>query len=192
MFALFKCQTVHSLEPIKCYHSQPEWTWERWQWKGSPHHYWSLTIRLFSVPFWTLVRGGHTSLQRCSWCILQLQLAGFSSIYKSRLSQFGQRLGDEGSGKCVWCRNTDLVRTTMWPAWSVCRSKTVESLCKFGLIVLTELPKLQPIICTSCFSKFTPFNLSYKWTGSSPNVACSYSYIQSPMSNISISIRLTH
>ena len=39
---------------IRCYHSQPEWSWERWQWRGTPHspklqHYWNLTIRLFSV-----------------------------------------------------------------------------------------------------------------------------------------------
>ena len=34
--------------------SKIEWTWERWQWRGTPHspkflHYWNLTIRLFSV-----------------------------------------------------------------------------------------------------------------------------------------------
>ena len=39
---------------IRCYHSRPEWTWEQWQWRGTPHspkpqHYWNLTIRLFSV-----------------------------------------------------------------------------------------------------------------------------------------------
>ena len=40
----------------------PEWTWERWQWRGTPHsqklqHYWNLTIRLFSVKCRTLVGG---------------------------------------------------------------------------------------------------------------------------------------
>ena len=38
----------------------PEWAWERWQWRGTPHspklqRYWSLTIRLFSVISRTLV-----------------------------------------------------------------------------------------------------------------------------------------
>ena len=42
------------MSPIRCYHSGPEWTWERWQWRGTPHspklqHCWNLTIRLFSV-----------------------------------------------------------------------------------------------------------------------------------------------
>ena len=37
-----------------------EWTWERWQWNDASHslkfqHYWSLTIRLFSVISRTLV-----------------------------------------------------------------------------------------------------------------------------------------
>ena len=60
----------------------PEWTWERWQWRVTPHspklqHCWNLTIRLFSVIFRTLVRGGGlTPLQRCSQCILQPQLTG--------------------------------------------------------------------------------------------------------------------
>ena len=44
------------------YHSGPEWTWERWQWRGTPHspklqHYWNFTIRLLSVISWTLVGG---------------------------------------------------------------------------------------------------------------------------------------
>ena len=42
------------------YHSEPEWIWEWWQWKGALHstnlqHYWNLTIRLFSVISGTLV-----------------------------------------------------------------------------------------------------------------------------------------
>ena len=32
----------------------PEWTWEQWQWRGTPHSpkfqlYWNLAIRLFSI-----------------------------------------------------------------------------------------------------------------------------------------------
>ena len=39
---------------IRCYHSGPERTWERWEWRGTPRspklqHYWNLTIKLFSV-----------------------------------------------------------------------------------------------------------------------------------------------
>ena len=38
----------------------PEWTWEWWQWRGTPHspkllHYWTLTIRLFNVISRTLI-----------------------------------------------------------------------------------------------------------------------------------------
>ena len=45
---------THRLDSFRCYHFGPKWTWEPWQWKGTPHspkfqHYWSLTIRLFSV-----------------------------------------------------------------------------------------------------------------------------------------------
>ena len=43
------------------------WTWERWQWSGTLHsqkHYWSLTIRLFSIINRTLVVGGGLALNR--------------------------------------------------------------------------------------------------------------------------------
>ena len=58
-----------------------EWIQEWWQWKGTLHspklrHYWSLTIRLFSVISRALVGRGFTPLQRCR--ILQLQLTGLS------------------------------------------------------------------------------------------------------------------
>ena len=62
---------------IRCCHSGPEWTRERWQWRGTPHstklqHCWNLTIRLFSViPGHSL--GGLAPLQSCSHCILQPQ-----------------------------------------------------------------------------------------------------------------------
>ena len=37
---------------IRCYHSEPEWTWEQLQWRGTPHslklqHY--LSLELFSI-----------------------------------------------------------------------------------------------------------------------------------------------
>ena len=64
-----------------CYHSGPEWTWEQWQWRVTPHspklqHSWNLTIRLFSVISRTYVCGGLTALQRSSRCILQPQPTG--------------------------------------------------------------------------------------------------------------------
>ena len=39
---------THKLDPIRCYHSGLYYTWERWQWRGTPdslklQHYWSLT-----------------------------------------------------------------------------------------------------------------------------------------------------
>ena len=72
---------THWLDPIWCYHSRPEWTWEWWEWRNTPHspklqHYLILTIRLFSVISGTLVggdEGGLTRLQRCSQCFLQPQ-----------------------------------------------------------------------------------------------------------------------
>ena len=72
---------THRLDPIRCSLSGPEWTLEQWQWKGTPHspkiqHYWTLTIRLFSLIIRTLIRGGLTPLQKCSRCILQLQPTG--------------------------------------------------------------------------------------------------------------------
>ena len=44
---------------IRCYHSGPEWTCERWQWRGTPHslrlqHYWDLINKLLmSYPGYT-------------------------------------------------------------------------------------------------------------------------------------------
>ena len=44
---------THKLDPIRCYYSGPEWTWEQWQWRGIPHfpnlQGWSLAIRWFNV-----------------------------------------------------------------------------------------------------------------------------------------------
>ena len=56
---------------IRCYHSGPEWTWMRWQWRGTPHslkiqHYRNLTIRLFLYHIQVI-------LQRSSLCIQQPQ-----------------------------------------------------------------------------------------------------------------------
>ena len=67
---------------IRCYHSGPQWTRERWQWRGAPRfpklqHLWNLTIRLFSVIYQdTRLVGWLTPQQRSSRCILQPQPAG--------------------------------------------------------------------------------------------------------------------
>ena len=71
---------THRLDSIRCYHSGPEWTWERWQWRGTPHspklkHHWKLTIILFIViPGHTWV--GLTPPQRSNRCILEPQPTG--------------------------------------------------------------------------------------------------------------------
>ena len=70
-----------SINPIRCYHSRPAWTWEWWQWRGAlhsskPQYHWIVTIILFSVISRTFIEGGLTLLQKCSWCILQPQPAG--------------------------------------------------------------------------------------------------------------------
>ena len=66
-------------------HSRSEWTWEQWQWKGTPHspnlQSWNLTIKWFYVIPRTLIGGGLTPLQRCSQCILQSQLTEQSWIH---------------------------------------------------------------------------------------------------------------
>ena len=58
---------------------EPEWTWEQWQWRGTPHspklqHCWNPTIRLVRVISRTLI--GLTPLQMCSQCILLPQPKG--------------------------------------------------------------------------------------------------------------------
>ena len=64
-----------------CYHSETEWTRERWQWRGTPHspklkHYWSLTIRLVRVISRTLVCSRVTTLRRSCRYILPPQCTG--------------------------------------------------------------------------------------------------------------------
>ena len=50
---------THRQDPVKCYQSVSEWTWEQWQWRSTPHspklQDWTFTIRLFSVISRTLV-----------------------------------------------------------------------------------------------------------------------------------------
>ena len=59
-------------------------------------HYWSLIIRLLDVIIRTLIGGSLTSLQRCSWCILQPQPTGLMCnwvfISKKREPQYFQQL----------------------------------------------------------------------------------------------------
>ena len=71
---------------IRFNHSETERILEQWQWTGPLHspelqHYWNPTIRLFSVKSITLMGGGClTTLQICSWCILQPQPTGLKEI----------------------------------------------------------------------------------------------------------------
>ena len=42
------------MDPIRRYHSGPEWTWERWQWRGTPHfpnlqHHWNHSSRILAL-----------------------------------------------------------------------------------------------------------------------------------------------
>ena len=74
---------------IKCYHSEPEWTWEQWQWRHTPHspkpqHHWNLTIRLFSVISRTLVAGvgSYPSAEKLS--VYSTALANWATIYTNK------------------------------------------------------------------------------------------------------------
>ena len=59
---------AHRENPIKCYHSRPEWTWEQWQWRVTLHspnlQDWRLTIRCLCVISWTFVGVGVLPLNR--------------------------------------------------------------------------------------------------------------------------------
>ena len=82
---------------IICYFS--EWTWEWWQWRGTPHssklqHYWNLTIRLFSVISRILVGGGsYPSAEKqfvystapADWAIIRVSLKPYSMLFLNLL-----------------------------------------------------------------------------------------------------------
>ena len=70
----FSLALVHSfiwlIDRTLCrgYNSGTEWTWERWQWRGTPYspklqHYWNLSIWLLSVKSRTLVGGSYPSTE---------------------------------------------------------------------------------------------------------------------------------
>ena len=77
---------IHRQDPVRCYHSGLEWTWERWQWRGTQHfpklqHYWNLIIRLLSVISRTLTEG-----------VLSLCREAVGVFYSpSRLGEIGNR-----------------------------------------------------------------------------------------------------
>ena len=66
---------THRYDPIRCYHSKPEWTLEQWQWSGTQHSALfldrSLIIRWFSIIYQDTHWRGLIPQQRCSWFILQ-------------------------------------------------------------------------------------------------------------------------
>ena len=81
---------IDYLDMIRCYHSIPKWTWERWQWKGTLHspklqHYWSFIIRLFSIISKTLMRGILPSAEIQSVC---------STASANRANRIRERLRD--------------------------------------------------------------------------------------------------
>ena len=61
LFALIYIFIYQTLlfDSIRCYHSGPEWTWEQWQWRGTPRSQklqdWSLTLGLFNIITRTLI-----------------------------------------------------------------------------------------------------------------------------------------
>ena len=60
---------THRVNPIRCYHSGPEWTREHWQWRSTLYspklqHYWSLLIRLFNAIPRTFIGGEVVPLSR--------------------------------------------------------------------------------------------------------------------------------
>ena len=73
---------IPTWDPIRCYHSRPEWTWNRCQWRDTLHS------PKFQIVYQDLRRGSLTPLQRCSRCILQPQPTrlwlngGFTSLQK--------------------------------------------------------------------------------------------------------------
>ena len=72
------------------------WTWERWQWRGTPHspklqHYWRLITRLFCVIV-TLVGGGG---------VLRIYRDTVSEFY-SPTSQGVAELGHISVGHMAW------------------------------------------------------------------------------------------
>ena len=95
---------IHRLDPIRCYHSRPEWIWEQWQWRATPHspklqYYWSLTIKWFSVIDRTLFGWGLTPLQKCTWCILEPQPTGL--LQRSKVFQKKKCSGYESDGEAL-------------------------------------------------------------------------------------------
>ena len=55
MFTQIDCSVWPIDMTIRCYHSRPEWTWEQWQWRDTPHSLnlqgWSPANRWFNVIF---------------------------------------------------------------------------------------------------------------------------------------------
>ena len=74
--------------PIRRYHTRPEWTLEQWQLRGTPHSP-KVKHQIVLRQFRTLIVGGLTLLQRSSRCILQPQPPGqyiyiYIYIYRER------------------------------------------------------------------------------------------------------------
>ena len=68
---------THRWEPISCYHTWPEWTWERWQWRDTLHSpkFQGLFRRLLESHY-QIVWRSLISLLGCSLYFLQPQPTG--------------------------------------------------------------------------------------------------------------------
>ena len=75
------------------YHSRPEWTWEWWQWRGTPHFSKLQHSDCFVLyPRHILGVGILTPMQRCSWCILQLPANWTTKYFSSSKKKFEELL----------------------------------------------------------------------------------------------------
>ena len=109
--------------PIRCYHSGPEWTWEWWQWRDTPHspklqHYCNLTIRLFSVISRTLVVGwSYPSAEVQSVCsTVHEYTVSLSKTYLFQATQFSQTIliqTIQFSVSTVKCQNSSILNNSV-------------------------------------------------------------------------------
>ena len=124
---------------------RPGWTWERWQWKGTPHspklqYYWDLIIRLFSVISRIFIGGGMLNpQQKSSRCILQSQpigllLGGVLSLCRDAVGVFCSPSGLDkftsiyfiDKSRALFVLNVSSIFTlnTTWPIkWDAVSSK---------------------------------------------------------------------
>ena len=98
---------------IRCYHSSPEWTWERWQWRGTLdflklQYYWSFTIRWFGIKSRRLRRGGLLLCKDAIGVFYRPRLTGLL-IWLTRLGTWGTTKREcQGDQAFLWQPHTSL------------------------------------------------------------------------------------